>query len=530
MKEINRRTFLEFLGISTVSTLFESYPRSIKTPTLMVQSINAIPPSEVDAVSLAEGLHYEILIKWKDRLKKGCSFGFNNDFIAFVQLDKNNPDDGLLWVNHEYVDPRFVSGYQEFDPKNKTRAQVKKEMDNVGGSFIRVKKSNGKWEFIKNDPLNRRITGATEIPFHWPEPIYNQKSAMGTLANCSGGTTPWGTILTAEENYDMFYGERNHKTGERETSGSDLGWYKYFDNPPEHYGWIVEINPLTGEAKKHVALGRCAHEGATIKELADGRIVVYTGDDSINQCLYKFISSKPGSLSEGTLYVANTTLGKWISLDYDEQPVLQKLFKNQTEVLIRLREAARYLGGTPLDRPEDIEINPANGDVVVALTNNVPKGNWFGSIMKISEKGGKHDALEFTSDTFLAGGEETGFACPDNMAFDPKGNLWFTSDISGSAMNNEKKPNYLPFKNNSLFVVPKAGPQAGMAIRVANAPTHAEFTGPYFSPDGKTLFLSVQHPGEYSPSLEKLSSHWPEGGNRIPKPAVIAIYGVDEIV
>jgi secreted PhoX family phosphatase len=168
--------------------------------------------------------------------------------------------------------------------------------------------------------------------------------------------------LTCEENYDQYYGERNFKNGERLPAPiGDFGWYKHYDYPPEHYGWVVEVDPKTGKAQKHVALGRCAHECATIKELEDGRLVVYTGDDAINQCLYKFISSKPGSLSEGTLYVANTRLNRWESLKYEDSNVLQKLFKNQTEVLIRLREAARVVGGSPLDRPEDIEIDPING-------------------------------------------------------------------------------------------------------------------------------------------------------------------------
>ena len=530
MKDINRRTFLEFLGILSTSSIFGKYTPPIGLTKLLHPILRAIPPSELDELALADGLSYEVLIKWGDKISKKDKFGFNNDYTAFLPFDNKKPDDGLLWVNHEYIDARFVSNFHEVDVSRKSKKQVEKEMYDVGGSIVRVKKVEGKWEMIKNDPYNRRITGLTDIPFNWHEPIMGRKSGMGTLANCSGGVTPWGTILTCEENYDMFYGERDHKTGDRILSIYDMGWYQYYDNPPEHYGWVVEVDLKTGKAQKHIALGRCAHECATVKELEDGRIVVYSGDDSVNQFIYKFVSSKPGSLSQGTLYVANTQIGKWISLNYDEQPVLQKLFKNQTDVLIRLREAARYLGATPQNRPEDIEINPANGDVLVALTNNALVGDYVGSILKIVEKDGKHDALEFVADTFLAGGEETNFACPDNMAFDPKGNLWFTSDISGSQMNREDKPEYLPFKNNSLFVVPREGEHAGKPVRVANAPTHAEFTGPYFSPDGKTLFLSVQHPGEYSKSLLELSSHWPDGKGKMPKPAVVAIYGVDQIV
>ena len=122
----------------------------------------------------------------------------------------------------------------------------------------------------------------------------------------------------------------------------------------------------------------------------------------------------------------------------------------------------------------------------------------------------------------MAGGEQTGFSCPDNMAFDPAGNLWFTSDISGSAIG---KTPYEAFKNNGLYVVPRFGTQVGEVIQVASAPYDAEFTGPFFTPDGKTLFVSVQHPGETSDSLDNLSSHWPEGGDAIPKPSVITIQG-----
>ncbi len=530
MKDLSRRSFLEFLGITTASLLTGTNSIDMFLPSAVLGKLKAIPPSEKDELALTEGLSYEVLVKWGDTIAKKMKFGFNNDYTAFIPLDKDNLNDGLLWVNHEYIDPRFVSGYLEEDPSNKSKKQVNREMYNVGGSIIRIKQVDGKWQLVKKDPLNRRITGKTDLPFNWPEPIAGKTSAMGTLANCSGGVTPWGTILTCEENYDQFYGERNFETGERIPGEYDMGWYRHYDNPPEHYGWVVEIDLKTGKGQKHIALGRCAHECATVKELEDGRLVVYSGDDAVNQFIYKFISSKPGSLSEGTLYVANTSIGKWVSLDYNEQPVLQKLFKNQTEVLIRLREAAKYLGATPQDRPEDIEISPHNGDVLVALTNNSTVGNYLGSILKIAEKDGKHDALEFKAETFLMGGEENNFACPDNLAFDPKGNLWFTSDISGSSMNREDKPMYLPFKNNSLFVVPNEGEHAGKPVRVANAPTHAEFTGPYFSPDGKTLFLSVQHPGEYSTDMNNLASHWPGGGFSTPKPSVVAIYGVDEIV
>ncbi|MCB0415899.1 MAG: DUF839 domain-containing protein, partial [Bdellovibrionales bacterium] len=195
-------------------------------------------------------------------------------------------------------------------------------------------------------------------------------------------------------------------------------------------------------------------------------------------------------------------------------------FKDQTEVLIRTREAARIVGGTPLDRPEDVERDPRTGSMYITLTNNKPKGNFHGSILKIEEENSDSGSMQFKASTFLVGGKDSGFSCPDNLVFDHHGDLWMASDIAGDAMGN--KP-YDAFGNNGLFYIPMSGPQAGEVMQVASAPKDAEFTGPCFSKDGKTLFLSVQHPGETSESIDKLTSHWPDGGSAIPKPSVIAI-------
>lgn len=539
MKKQNRRSFLRFLGRAGIGvsaggflvnlqacTPTEKPMETVELPKSRPFPLKNIEHSLEDKLLLSNGLEYDILIKWNDPISDLDQFGFNNDYLAFVPFDPNQPDDGMLWVNHEYLQELFVSGYNKADKSNKTQEIVDKEMYSVGGSLIRIRKNTDKkWEVVKNDEHNRRLTAKTEIPFDWHEPIMGSTTAIGTFANCAGGITPWGTILTCEENYDMFYGETDYSDPKnpKRILGGDYGWSKHYDYPPEHYGWVVEVNPLTGAAKKLVALGRCAHECATVHEAKDGRLVVYTGDDSNDECLYKFISKEPKNLREGTLYVANTTKGEWISLDYKEQEILRQHFKSQTEVLVRLREAAKLVGGTPLNRPEDIEIDPLTGNVLVALTNNKPKGDYLGEILKIEEADPENKtSLKFMASTFLAGGESTGFACPDNMAFDPKGNLWFTSDISGSSINKEP---YLPFGNNGLFMVPSWGEDKGKVLQIASAPTDAEFTGPVFSPDGETLFLSVQHPGEGSKDLENLTSHWPEGGEAKPKPSVVCISG-----
>ena len=539
----NRRSFISFLGKASLGAIVVppflmssgNSPSPITVEKIAKETLErlkkvvlkSINPSEKDDLVLANGLHYHPIIKWGDPINKLDTFGFNNDFTCFIPLDDKNPKDGLLWVNHEYMNPLFVSEYNYRNKsQERTKEQVDKEMYQVGGSIVRIKEENGTWNVVENDPLNRRITAKTPMKINWDSPIKGATTVVGTLANCSGGITPWKTFLTCEENYDNFYGEtiydQNNKPQHKPSTY--YKWEQFYTYPPEHYGWVVEINPKDGSSQKHIALGRFAHECCTLYELEDKRVVAYSGDDANDEHLYKFISSTPSSLKEGTLYVADTINGKWLPLDWEQQPLLKQQFKNQTEVLIRAREASKLLGATPLNRPEDIEIDPISGNILISLTNNKPKKDFHGSILKIEETNGKFDALTFSTSTHIAGGKETGFSCPDNLAFDLAGNLWITSDISGSSMN-KKDNQYTSFKNNALYVIPRHGLEAGNVIRVASAPKDAELTGPWFSPDGKTLFLSVQHPGEQTKEVTNPTSRWPFDEDNIPKPAVVAISG-----
>ncbi|MCB9245428.1 MAG: DUF839 domain-containing protein [Flavobacteriales bacterium] len=523
MSHLDRRSFLKFLG--TLSA-YGVIPMSVSacehkkwpgTENALGFKLNGIEPTDLDQVVLADGFHYDLLIRFNQEIKPNEFFGFNNDFLCFIP-DEADTEQAILWVNHENVHTPFVSGRMRKTDPSKTEADL--EMYHVGGSIIRLIKKDGKWTFRPGDPINRRLNAHTPIPFSGGTVISGSNIAVGTLANCAGGFTPWGTILTCEENYHDCFGERDPETG-LVRSGL-YRWEKVYSRPPEHYGWVVEVEPKSGKAQKHVRLGRFAHECATCTRLKDGRVVVYSGDDKDDQCLYKFISSEPDSLVEGTLYVADVDKGRWISLDIESNEKLRERFSDQLEIQINTRLAADLVGGSKLDRPEDIEIDPISGDVFVALTNNKPKKEYFGQILKISEKDGNYESLEFTAETFRTGGVESGFACPDNMAFDISGNLWFTSDMSGSSMHKEP---YTKLKNNGLFVVPRFGERAGEVIQIASAPTDAEFTGPTFSSDYKTLFLSVQHPGEMSPDdLSSFTSHWPDGEGK-PDPGIILITG-----
>lgn len=530
---LSRKEFLEFMGRGALGLASMTFMGGMLASCAGLRkkgtgfSLQAIAPSSKDELLLADGLNYSILLKHGDALNKTEYFGDCNDFTAFIPLVSSNPNDGLLWVNHEFLLPLFVSGHRIQKNEKRKKADVLREQLEVGGTIVRLRRdANGQWKPVLDDSYNKRITARTRIPFAWDRPIAGANEAIGTMGNCAGGVTPWGTILTCEEQHLEFYGDRDYgfdgTPSGRLTDSCIYGWETVFDYPPEHYGWTVEVNPRTGSAKKLVALGRFGKEGATVSTAKDGRCVVYSGDDDIDRCIYKFVAAQKGSLEQGILYVANLGQGRWIPLVWETNPVLRRVFKDQTDVLVRARLAGLLVGGSQLDRPEDIEVDPYSKAVFITLTNNRNKGNDFGSILKIIEKNNDPLSTEFEASTFLTGGPSTGFACPDNLAFDKKGNLWFTSDISPTWVNTGV---HAPFRNNGLFVVPMRDKNAGQVIQVASAPIEAEFTGPSFSPDGKTLFLSVQHPGEASESLQAPNSHWPHGGNSIPKSSVVAIQG-----
>lgn len=533
MTSQTRREFLEFLGITGATLASQAILLACASRphrTAQLGPFQPLPPSGADDLLLSPGLAYQIVAKWGDVINsKGEEFGTHNDFLAFFPLTDDAKNEGLLWVNHEYLDPLFVSGFEQ--GQTKTRQQVLKEMMCVGGSILHIQWNGQRWELVRSSQYNRRLTAQTPIPFAKGISILGSRTALGTVANCAGGITPWNTVLTCEENYENFYGEVEFIEGKRKLQLKDdeLGWVRYFPQPPEHYGWVVEVDPFTGNAKKHTSMGRFSHECATCVVAKDGRTVVYSGDDHADECLYKFISSKPGQLESGELFVANIEKGEWVSLAWDTNSLIRENFRTPLDALIRTREAAHLAGGSCLDRPEDVEIEPRSQNIFVSLTCNPKRGNLYGAILKLIPENGDHLSTRFQASTFKSGGKETGFACPDNLAFDAKGNLWFTSDISGNKLHT---PPYQSFKNNGLFFVAMSGPTAGSIVQVASAPVSAEFTGPRFSPDGQTLFLSVQHPGEHSKNLGELTSHWPAGGTSIPRSAVVAIRGpaLDQLI
>lgn len=515
----SRAEFLRFMGASSWLVASVSLPSFLANCRRGRRSpFDWLRPSSEDAFLLAEGLSYNVVVREGESLGAGrATFGKNNDYIAFLP-DPKNDRSARLWVNHEYPVPLFENG--AVIRQASTRAQADRMMRSVGGSFIKIEKTNSGWTMLR-DGSNARFDANTPIRIEAPRPIAGSLQAIGTFGNCAGGVTPWGTVLTCEENHENYYGDFTPGMSAPKPVSGGYRWEDFYSRDPRHYGWVVEFDPRSGELVKHTALGRFSHESATVVLASDGRPVIYSGDDTAGGCLYKYIGDQPNKIGTGRLFAANIKRGRWEELNLARSE-LRGVFSDQLEVLIHARQAARLCSGTRLDRPEDIEVDPRNGQVYVALTNNVKRLNFYGSILRLTETGNDPLSPSFKSETFLSGGHDSGFACPDNMVFDPAGNLWLTSDISESYSGSGP---YAAFKNNGLFYIPLRGRYAGEVYQVASAPRDAELTGPCFTPDGRTLFLSVQHPGIGSRSMSELTSHWPAGGAELPRSAVVAISG-----
>lgn len=534
MTDLDRRRFLEFLGRSTAGLAYVAGAggaAGLLSACATASRSGGFGRSPIpgDDLELVDGLQYRVVLGWRDEIAPGLAFGDCNDFLAFTPK-AGAPDEAYLWSNHEYFSSMFVSGRTKIKGERRDPVEVKREQREVGGSIVLMRRDRGEWKPVVGAPENRRFDALTDIPFAGGQSIRGSRKARGTLGNCAGGVTPWGTVLSCEENYEEFLGERVYENGqprEVSTAGCLYGWESVLSSdeyPPEHFGWVVEIDPATGKSQKLTSLGRFAHESAAVIPGADGRCVVYLGDDGNDRCLYKFIADRPGTLEHGTLYTANIEEGRWIPLALgrkDTHPLLAKNFRTPLDLLTRARLASYLVGGTLLDRPEGIARDPLAGGVYVALTNNIGAGRPHGSILKIEEDGNDPRATRFRASTFLPGGPQAGFSCPDNLMFDPAGNLWMVSDVSGSSMG---KAPYAEFPRNGLFVIPTRGPQAGQPQRLGLAPWDAELTGPCFAPGGKELFLSVQHPGETTTDPSAPTSRWPFGGAK-PRSCVIAISG-----
>jgi uncharacterized protein len=621
-KAVARRTILAAGATASAGAALAPLLHPAPAAAAIGLTFTPVEPNKRDNVTVPPGHDYDVVARWGDRVlpdapefnafrqtpqAQAKQFGYNCDYVGFLRI-QGKEDRAILCVNHEYTDEVLMFPEGRYSDET----IIKIAMQAHGLSFLEIVKGSreGSWSRVRPEKTkyNRRITATT--PFRITGPAAGDprlrtdaspqgRTARGTVNNCAGGTTPWGTVLSGEENFNGYFdasGELDpayaESYGRYGLNGAGRGWSAVdvrFDmtvepHEPFRFGWVIEIDPYDGKAwpVKRTMLGRMKHEGANVRISADGHAVVYMGDDERGDYLYKFVSAqkfRPGNgqaarkhnltlLDTGTLYVAKLTgdgtddgefdgTGEWIPLTSHRESFVDGM--SVADVLIDTRLAGDAVGATRMDRPEDVEPNPVTGKVYAALTNNSARGSTFpvdeanplassmvrdelgaplesasgnrnGYVLEFTEADNDAGATSFRWLLFLVCGDpeapETYFgghpkdqvspiSCPDNVAFDPSGNLWISTD--GNVLGS----------NDGMFAVPIEGANRGQVLQFLTVPFGAETCGPLISPDGKTVFNAVQHPGETDGStFENPSSTWPHT-DRFPRPSVICTFRVD---
>ena len=648
-----------------------------------------------DQLLLPEGYRSEVLLQWGDPLGSG-RFGFNNDFIAFTPLDGQR---ALLTVNFEYISPRpwaaaygeVIGGALPFEALRKLLAErggsvdvlslaaddplrrpllevATAAMQDVGIGVVEIERgADRRWRRRSGrfEPrYDRRISGLTglerpEARLRCSGPaaaVFRRRQRLGyddglgdrvigSFANCAGGQTPWGTVLSAEENIQTHVVEAVYADGSSPSPAErpfrfDAERLEGLGNPyglaGNKYGWMVEIDPRRPERPpvKHTALGRFRHEAVAVRARAGEPLVVYSGCDRHGGHLYRYVSAAivrdprdPANsrlLERGRLEVARFDAnggGEWIPLQpqtrlnpllpshfsrFDLPAVLPlphsdrskagaellqsdaqlkvyrqrfgtlaDLYPGRGEeqlgaILIDAHLAANAAGATLTARPEDTELDPRTGHLLITFTAGGSDGegqadpaifrgpngesSWpFGWLMRLEDSTAGADQpggafrwrMAATGGTPWQGG--LGFANPDNLAIDRSGNVWMVTDraaVNGSAD---------VFGNNACWIFPATAAAGGEPLLFATGPMECELTGPCFDTSESTLFLAVQHPGEDNAthrsgdeelqaytlrdrnggSFEQLrqvplGSNWPSTtAGTAPRPGVVAIRRLD---
>lgn len=529
-----------------------------------------------------EGYERQVLIRWGDPLFADSpafdlatldgpaaekQFGYNNDFTAFMPLD-GATDHGLLIVSHEYATPFLmfpdltVEDYKE----KMTDAQIRAVLAATGVSVVEVRRENASWRVIVGGAYNRRIHMGTRIEMSGPAAGDDRlktkadptgKVVFGTISNCNGGITPWGTMLSGEEGgMDVFAGDytklANQELVERQGWDEDENdiyaagridpRLRYEDEPNEwmKFDWVVEIDPLdpTSTPIKRTALGRFTHEGAQVTVAPDGRVVVFMGDDDDFEYLYRFVTrdvwnpkdraANRDLLDHGTLSVARFEADgtmHWVLLVAGLGPLTAEAgFATQADVVLNTRAAADLVGATPMDAPEGFIPHPKTGKIYVAMTENEdrlaegggsaeegvnaanPRGpNPYGHLLELTPPalGETWDpaADRFTWDVFVLCGDP---AKPEDGALTHKqtsANGWFTDPDNIGAdplgriwvTTDGPPPDGIA---DAVYAMDTEGEGRALSRLFYIPPVGSECCSPTFTPDATSLFMSVQHPGE----------------------------------
>lgn len=533
-------------------------------------------------VHVPEGYSWQIVIRWGDPLFSDAAqhdaatggtadnalrvFGENTDGMELFKVGSRQ----IVVVNHEYVNPKINLPLATAG-KAQTKEDVLKLQNLQGVTIMEVYQREDGWAVVLDSPFNRRITQNTPMRIAGPAAGHallqtpadpTGTVVLGTMNNCGAGRTPWGTYLTCEENFNGYFGSTDAElalTDGYKRYGIGLeGRYGYetfdprFDlaknpNEPNRFGYIVEIDPadLDGTPVKRTAMGRLKHENAAVVLAADGRPVVYLGDDERGEFLYKFVGANAyqtgedtsALLDEGQLYAAKFDedgSGEWLALTAEATGM------DDAMIAIHTRQAASIVGATTMDRPEWVAVNPFAVEAYCALTNNKNRAvkpnaggdqtpaagpnpraeNRYGQIVRWYPDADDHASTTFGWDLYVMAGNPTVhedayagsdsinegnlFNSPDGMMFDSKGLLWIQTDGD-----DDNEGDFAGMGNNQMLV---GDPVTGEIQRFMTGPNGCEVTGLTFSLDRRTIFVGIQHPGGSFPD-----------GTGSPRSSIIAI-------
>jgi uncharacterized protein len=577
-------------GLGGVRGLFRALPHDARADRTLLGFL-PIPPSSADRVTVAPGYSARVLVAWGDPVSDGPTFrpdasntaddqarqwGMHNDGLVYFPIDGSRR--GLLVQNNEYSDDEllFADGTHDWNA-----AKTAKSLAALGVSIVEIARDDaGTWHVVRPSRWARRITGATPIEIAGPAAGDRRlvtsadptgRRVLGTVANCAMGQTPWRTYLTCEENFNFCFHKRGVPTDVERRYGIGAesnrwhttdGRFRVDAEPhePNRFGWVVEVDPFdpTSTPVKRTALGRFKHEGARVQEARDGRVVVYSGDDERFQCMYRYVSSRPWRdalragihpLDDGVLYAARFDAdgsGEWLALTSSHAGLAGW---SPSDIVIDARGAASAVGATPLDRPEWIETFPDALTGLVTLTNNKDRGaagkpgtdaanprtaNLYGHILRWTHE---RDWTEptFRWDLFALAGDPTvpqhgatvvgdAYGSPDGIYIAPSGRIWIQTDVSTDLLGTGP---YTGFGNNQMLC---ADPVTRETRRFLVGPNSGEITGVFVTPDERTMFVGIQHPGEApgdavnDPRNPMRYSSWPDGpsGGR-PRSACVVI-------
>jgi secreted PhoX family phosphatase len=582
--------------------------------------------------------------------------------------DPLNSDRALLGINHEYITPQFLHA-NGASARPRPASETDIEVDCHGVAIVEFAKTNGRFAYVQNSAFNRRVTGLTEIEIAGPARGHallvtrfspEGTRTRGTLNNCGTGKTPWGTLLTGEENWTGYFG-RNAGDQALRTANANVALARYgrsvtalaaaasrygweTSGPDDKYarwntsvtgvsadgsddyrheingqGFMTEIDPYsaTSVIKKRSALGRMAHESAAFNTPVVGKpLAVYMGDDAQGEYVYKFVSTANWAaadataadrvavgdkyLDAGKLYAARFNddgSGEWVELGMANPTVAgygTYAFANDGDVALHSRLAADAVGATKMDRPEWCGVHPTTGEVYFTMTNNsnrrlaptgsqlppnaanpraysdirgastTQQGNVNGHIVRLRETGGEPGATTFQWDVYLFGAEsgasptlinlsgltdDQDFSSPDGLVFSRStGICWIQTDDGAftdttNCMMLAALPGQvgdggsltLDYGTSSVTTRMGRRPTDSTLKRFFIGPAGNEITGMCETPDGKVMFINVQHPGDDTPAADvgdpsRYISHWPGNGgygaggaNARPRSATVMI-------